>query len=62
MTLSEVVAATGVSAERLIQRLNLPPDIDGNEKLGRLAEQLGVDMRHVREAIAAEQAAAKQSP
>jgi hypothetical protein len=52
MTLAEVEAATGVSAETLKSELGLPVDTSADERLGRLARQYGFNMETVRHIVA----------
>jgi hypothetical protein len=51
MTLKEVEAETGVSADELVRHLGLPPATPLNENLGRLRKQHGLTMEQVREAV-----------
>ncbi len=51
MTLGEVEALTGVSAEEIIRELKLPSSISRDSRLGRLGRRYGLEMEEIREAI-----------
>jgi hypothetical protein len=55
MTLSEIEAATGISANVIIDQLGLPPDVSRDEKLGRLRREFNFEIDDVRELIQEEQ-------
>ena len=48
MTLAEIEAETGVTLAELADELGLPPDVDENERLGRLARRYGFSVSEVR--------------
>lgn len=52
MSLKEVSHQSKVPIEYLRKKLQLPLDVDENEKIGRLQQRYDVDMHKVREAIA----------
>ncbi len=53
MTLLELEQTTGVSADYIIAKLNLPPSVPKNQKLGKLKRQYGFQLTTVRKIIAA---------
>lgn len=51
MTLGEIAAATGVPLDAILEKLNLPPDADPNERAGRFLRQHGLEMTDLRTAL-----------
>jgi hypothetical protein len=52
MTLAQVSGATGVPVAILVERLNLPPDVEPSETVGRLGRRYGFSMTTLRELCA----------
>ncbi|MGR9054188.1 MAG: DUF4405 domain-containing protein [Gammaproteobacteria bacterium] len=52
MTLREVAEATGVPAEYILEKLDLPPSLAKSEKLGKLKRIYGFEIAAVRKAVA----------
>jgi hypothetical protein len=52
MSLRDVERATGVPAQDIIARLDLPPDVPLDEMLGRLRRRYGFEIEQVRVAVA----------
>lgn len=51
MTLRDLENESGIAAERILERLGLPPSTPRNETLGRLRRSLGFSMQDLREAL-----------
>ena len=53
MTLAEVELRLGVSANKIRERLGLPPNVPLNERLGRLRRRYGFTLQELREIVLA---------
>jgi hypothetical protein len=51
MTLAEAAQSSGWPVELLVQKLNLPANVDVNERLGRLRQEHGFELEDVRTAL-----------
>lgn len=51
MTLIEAAQSSGWPVEQLVQKLNLPADVDVQERLGQLRQQYNLDLEYVRDVL-----------
>lgn len=61
MTLSEVLAGTGITIDELVRQLNLPEGVSPDERLGRIARDYGFSVAAVREIVDSDRGAEHQS-